>query len=335
MTRLQIQRKRKFDAGEKPDRHPSRADKDLLALARQIYERENGLSGLYDGVLEAAGKAAIGSVLRALAYTYLHKLRAKHSNFQGALSPADRAAIGLVAGLIAVLLTAPIATVVTRKQVQGLFKRRERLPEIISRIYSERGLKGFWAGCPASLVLSLNLPLTFVLHQALKIEISRSRRLNTVVKYSLWILSHVAASSLTYPFSVVKTRSQVAQPDYGTRTIHGIAQAEGPKALYSGLSADIVRSSTGYIAGTLFKDIVHSSLYQAHYLLSLLFESRPRVDGLVTAASMGITPSDASAWGTMNETADLVGDYVEDEAKDWRSLYHWFWDTGRRKAEVD
>lgn len=333
MTRLQIQRKQKSDAREKSDTHPSCGDKDIVALARQIYARENGLSGLYAGALEAAGKAAIGSVLRALVYTYIHELKSKHSNPQAALSPADRAAIGLVAELITVLLTAPIATIITRKQMQGLFQRRERLAEIVSRIYSERGLKGFWAGCPASLVVTLNLPLTLVLHQALKIEVPRSQRLNIVVKYSLWILSHVAASSLTYPFSVIKTRAQATPLDSGTQTIHGIAQTEGSNALYSGLSADIVRSSTGYIAGTLLKDIVHSSLYQMHYLLSLLFERRSRVDGFVTA--IGATPSDSSTWGTMNETADLVGDYVEDEAKDWRSLYHWFWDTGRRKIDLD
>ena len=31
----------------------------------------------------------------------------------------------------------------------------------------------------------------------------------------------------------------------------------------------------------------------------------------------------------VNETAELVGDYVEDETAEWRSFYHWFWDKDR------
>ncbi|KAJ5083945.1 hypothetical protein NUU61_008524 [Penicillium alfredii] len=34
----------------------------------------------------------------------------------------------------------------------------------------------------------------------------------------------------------------------------------------------------------------------------------------------------------VNETAELVGDYVEDEAAEWRSLYHWFWEKGPQKG---
>lgn len=31
----------------------------------------------------------------------------------------------------------------------------------------------------------------------------------------------------------------------------------------------------------------------------------------------------------INETAELVGDYVEDEAAEWKSFYHWFWEKDR------
>jgi hypothetical protein len=42
------------------------------------------------------------------------------------------------------------------------------------------------------------------------------------------------------------------------------------------------------------------------------------------------SPIDVDALGS-NETAELVGDYVEDEAREWKSLYHWFWEKEKEK----
>ena len=41
-------------------------------------------------------------------------------------------------------------------------------------------------------------------------------------------------------------------------------------------------------------------------------------------ASSGITVDGATAGGDSNETAELVGDYVEDEAQEWKGMYRWF-----------
>lgn len=45
-------------------------------------------------------------------------------------------------------------------------------------------------------------------------------------------------------------------------------------------------------------------------------------------ASSGLKDSSAIS-DELNETAELVGDYVEDEAAEWRTLYHWFWEKDR------
>lgn len=330
VTRLKIQRKQRQDGVEKSNTHTSNENKNILAVAREIYARENGLRGLYAGAVEAAGKAAVDSLLRFLAYTYLHHLKSRRLDSQGPLSPVDRIAIGLLADLVTVSLTTPIEAIITRKQVQGLFQKRERLSEIVSRIYSERGLKGFWAGYSASLVLRLNLPVTLILSEALKRRISPSRELGTSMTFFLWILGHVTASAITYPFSVIKARAQTAPQDTKAQTIRKIAKTEGSSALYSGAAAETLRTLTGYGAGALLKDFVHTSLYQTHFLLSLLFERRSKVSGFAAAQAIGLTDRGSPAWGSMNATAELVGDYVEDEAKDWRSLYNWFWDRERR-----
>jgi hypothetical protein len=41
---------------------------------------------------------------------------------------------------------------------------------------------------------------------------------------------------------------------------------------------------------------------------------------MTSTAGSGYPPEDT------NELAEMVGEYVEDEAEEWRSLYHWFWE---------
>lgn len=36
-------------------------------------------------------------------------------------------------------------------------------------------------------------------------------------------------------------------------------------------------------------------------------------------------PPEFSPFEETNELAEIVGEYVEDDAAEWRSLYHWFW----------
>ncbi|KAJ5225672.1 Mitochondrial substrate/solute carrier [Penicillium chermesinum] len=42
-------------------------------------------------------------------------------------------------------------------------------------------------------------------------------------------------------------------------------------------------------------------------------------------------PRDLSVGDEVNETAELVGDYVEDEAAEWRRFYHWFWEKPKEE----
>ena len=50
--------------------------------------------------------------------------------------------------------------------------------------------------------------------------------------------------------------------------------------------------------------------------------------GAVDTSSGPKVPA-SSVSDELNETAELVGDYVEDEAAEWKSLYHWFWEKDR------
>lgn len=86
------------------------------------------------------------------------------------------------------------------------------MQDIANRILKERGIQGFWGGYSASLVLTLNPSLTFFFFESLKRLLPRSKRDDPGARltFLLAALSKAAASSITYPFSLAKSRSQVS-----------------------------------------------------------------------------------------------------------------------------
>jgi uncharacterized protein YneF (UPF0154 family) len=365
ITRLQIQRKehqnqgvsRKTNdsgAGSSDERAKSAlttARDEILVVVREVYENEGGLKGLYAGCAEAAGKAAADSLLRFLVHTSVNRHLAKGNgaNTGRPLSLINQVAIGLLAELVAITLTAPFGTVITRKQARGLTQKPPLTSsQILTAILSNDGRKGLWAGCAASLFLTLNLPLTLLLNEALKYTLfSRSKSIHksAAIQYVLWGFCHATASSVTYPLSVLQTRSRAGDEmrtsglSTDLRDISQSIRTGGPDPLYAGLVAEMVRIFTKDGASTLLSRLTHASLYQTYCFFSSLFERSKRLDEILSRHSQlsaHAAASDASTgklqgWGYTNETAELVGDYVEDQAEDWRSFYHWFWDPERRR----
>ena len=86
------------------------------------------------------------------------------------------------------------------------------MQEIAARIHKEKGIRGFWGGYSASLVLTLNPSLTFFFFESLKRLLPRSKRDDPGARltFLLAALSKAGASSITYPFSLAKSRSQVS-----------------------------------------------------------------------------------------------------------------------------
>ncbi|PQE06885.1 peroxisomal adenine nucleotide transporter 1 protein [Rutstroemia sp. NJR-2017a BVV2] len=77
----------------------------------------------------------------------------------------------------------------------------------------KKGFAGFWSGYSASLVLTLNPSLTFFLFEFFKKSLIPSNRRNdpgTATTFLLAAMSKAIASSITYPFSLAKSRAQVS-----------------------------------------------------------------------------------------------------------------------------
>lgn len=376
----------------------------ILDAARKII-KQDGVAGLYAGLFQDTAKTVADSFLFFLAYTLFRQQRIRarfgRSGKKNVVLPVlDELVVGILAGSFAKLFTTPLANIVTRRQTSTR-GRGSSTRDIAAQIRAEKGVRGFWSGYPASVVLTLNPSITFLLNEVLKYALlSRGKRSkpSPATTFLLAAVSKVAASSVTYPFSLAKTRAQASEsgskgegqgekksaeaddmasftPEI-VSTVLDIARAEGVPALYAGLSGEALKGFFSHGFTMLAKDAVYTSVVKSYYLLLVVLRRYPSPEELVEAArkqaeeyaeaasegvkdaaekvksgteqALDIDLSSTSeqakegvesssgfkvpyeSFADSNETAELVGDYVEDEAAEWRSLYHWFWTKDKR-----
>jgi hypothetical protein len=145
-------------------------------------------------------------------------------------------------------------------------------------------------------------------------------------------------------------------------SLQTIAAEEGINALYDGLFGEVVKGFLSHGITMLTKDIVHSSIVHTYYTLLILMKKYPSPEELIVRARLqaeeyaevaregakevaesvkdGVSsvtspnvsvdmssnaPPEYSPFEETNELAEIVGEYVEDDAAEWRNLYHWFW----------
>jgi hypothetical protein len=424
VARLQTQKQKAKNASEKSEDNEDEEEEltSVLDAARKIYAQQ-GIGGFYPGLAQDTWKTVADSFLFFLAYSAIRQRRlaarvgperaAKSKNV--VLPIFDELAVGILAGSFAKLFTTPLSNIVARKQTsvarKGGNSASLSTSDIAARIRAEKGILGFWSGYSATLILTLNPSLTFFLNEFLKRTLlprSKRDRPLPALTFLLAALSKVAASSLTYPFSLAKTRAQVMSADSKSgasntnakasllasltpqilSTVAAIAREDGIPGLYAGLQGEVLKGFFSHGFTMLAKDAVYATIVKGYYLLLMLSRRYPSPEELMQRAreqaeeytemaregardlaertkegaeellkansggvAVDMTSNSARAADAtratdhgidassglkipsipdeINETAELVGDYVEDEAAEWKSLYHWFWEKGR------
>ncbi|KAI9813949.1 MAG: hypothetical protein M1832_006034 [Thelocarpon impressellum] len=337
ITRLQVQRHLRKDASAAHERE-YQGVRDAI---RKIYNDEGGLGAFYTGVVQDTGKSVLDGFLFFLAYHFLRQRRLQsHGAKSRNLPVPEELNVGFMAGSFSKFLTTPIANIVTRKQTAAMLAARSSsgdtrepsVKEIAKEIYSERGLRGFWSGYSASLVLTLNPSLTFLFYETLKrLTIPRGRRDDpgATATFFLAAMSKAMASSITYPFSLAKARSQtsrstsakndgelkegtqkasvgnitgtrVAVPSNVFSIILHIARTEGISGLYEGLAGEVLRGFFSHGITILVKEAVHKLIIQAYYLVLKALRRYPTPSEMVgrTTSTVNDTVHSAKAQAT-------------------------------------
>ena len=312
ITRLQIQRQIRKDAGSAH----SEEYKSIQDAAYKIYAREGGLNGFYVGLVSDTLKTIADSFLFFLAYNFLRQSRIRSSSSRSKHLPVlDELSVGFLAGAFSKFLTTPIANIVTRKQTASMLSARNpdeatnqgSVSTIANRIYAEKGLQGFWSGYSASLVLTFNPSLTFFFFETLKRALlPREQRSNPSgqATFLLAAVSKALASTITYPFSLAKSRLQAASsqdeksssvklghqnlqtpPKNVFTVILRIAQVEGLGALYEGLGGEVLKGFFSHGITMIVKDAIHKLVIRLYYIVLKLLKRYPSPQQLVDSAN--------------------------------------------------
>lgn len=320
----------------------------------KIYEREGGLQAFYSGVVQETFKGVVDSFLFFLAYEYARKKRLSTRGSSRSLPAFEEIGVGVVAGAFSKFFTTPLQQIVTRKQTAAMMNQGASADpppplstkDIASEIMREKGIQGFWSGYSASLILTLNPSITMLLHKVLlRLVVSREQRGDpgARITFLLAAMSKVLASTITYPFSLAKTRAQVSaqKPMSGTgetsdgeksqepikakalqarqrtvfSTILRIAQTEGIWALYDGLGPEVLKGFFSHGITMLMKDRIHSVIISLYYALQKALNKYPSPGAIAKSASDSVQDAYAQGKEQASEayakSMDVVGNATE------------------------
>ncbi|RMZ84623.1 hypothetical protein DV737_g1194, partial [Chaetothyriales sp. CBS 132003] len=348
ITRLQVQQRPKRE-GETGDLG------DVREVMTSVYRDEGGMSGFYAGVQQDTARAMADSVLFFLLYSLLRERRAQRklalradgsssssSSVGKSLGAVDEMAVGFVAAALTQAATTPLANVVTRKQTAGPDADKLSTRETMEQIRREKGLAGLWSGYSASLVLALKPSLTLAVFEALKrvlLPQSRARDVPPALTVVLVALSKAIAASVTYPFGVARSRLQAdnVKANSAFTVLRRISEQEGWQSLYSGVGLEASKEFFSHGITLLAKQGIQKALLQLHGIFSIMLgRYRSQVDGQRMGEGAGekmenynlsleraadkIEQGIDAMQSRANETAEFIGEYVEEESANWKEL---------------
>ncbi|KAI9329741.1 mitochondrial carrier domain-containing protein [Obelidium mucronatum] len=252
--------------------------------------REEGFGGLYSGIESAMFGIAVTQGVYYYWYEYVKAAFEAAQETERSISIFESMAAGAIAGAATSITTNPIWVVNLRQTVKksslddsanGKPQRSLSTLQTISKIYKEEGITGFWKGIIPALILVINPIIQYTVFERLK-DIMQTRRtakgggaLTGFDFFLLGAVSKLCATSITYPYIVVKSRMQLKQSDDAKERYHNVVdgikkiiKAEGVSGLYKGIEAKLLQS----VLASAFTFAFKEELYNASVWLLVLLK---------------------------------------------------------------
>eukprot|EP01038_Epipyxis_sp_PR26KG_P006268 gene6268-8632_t len=212
----------------------------VFSSYRAIVSLE-GIGGFYKGITPAliATSCSWGGYFYFYENSKNRKLLNKYNNINpinqtksninyNKLNTVDHLLSGIEAGVILVLLFNPLWVIKTRLALQDSQHNKSKIHhyngviDALKVMYKEEGWTGFYKGLIPSLILTSHGAIQFASYEFLKAEINlyripldpldniKATEINQPAFVSVFIggLSKVIASTITYPYQVIKSRLQ-------------------------------------------------------------------------------------------------------------------------------
>eukprot|EP01039_Chlorochromonas_danica_P008501 gene8501-9371_t len=218
---------------------------------RSIVQSE-GVVGLYSGLVPAvvASSGSWGGYF----FFYESSKRRKLSHKPQGLNTVDHLLSGVEAGSILVLMFNPLWVVKTRLALQdaesGSHAHYRGLVHALQTIFREEGLPGLYRGLIPALLLTSHGAIQFATYESMKAGYERIQlKTNEPHQQPAWVslamggISKIVASTLTYPYQVVKSRLQQRGSRYRStwHCTQEVWKTEGSRAFFRGMLPNALR----------------------------------------------------------------------------------------------
>ncbi|KAF5393668.1 hypothetical protein D9757_000045 [Collybiopsis confluens] len=223
--------------------------KSLYQAVKAVVER-HGVKGLYSGL----SPSLVGiAVTNAVYYFSYEQSKTFLAGTKKSLTTMESIVSSLIAGSLTTIASNPLWVVQTSQAVHtidsgALVKERDFL-ETVEHIISSFGYKGFFRGIGPALVLVVNPVIQYSVFEQLKNFLAARRKLNrrALTDWDFFVLgamSKLVATSITYPYIVVKARLQAGTTKYRSSldAFATILKEEGVEGLYKGAHKKLLQS---------------------------------------------------------------------------------------------
>ncbi|ORX92923.1 mitochondrial carrier [Basidiobolus meristosporus CBS 931.73] len=250
--------------------------KDGVDAFQKILNKE-GVPGLYSGLNSALFGIAVTNGVYYFFYEWTKSTFEKSSKSK-ALSTGQSMIAGAIAGAATCITTNPIWVVNTRLTTKKSFTEGEGEAQPIGalgtliRIIQEDGVASLWQGLVPALYLVVNPVIQYTAFEQAKNWLAKRKgKLGNADFFLLGAFSKLIATSLTYPYIVIKSRMQLKQSSDESQRYKSVLDGfrkvlkhEGVAGLYKGLYYKLVQS----VLTAAFLFMAKESLFK--YTLRLL-----------------------------------------------------------------
>jgi solute carrier family 25 thiamine pyrophosphate transporter 19 len=206
---------------------------------------EESIYALWKGNVPASAMYVIYGATQFTSYSVLNTWVSQLEKEYGIkIGPGSHSfLLGSTAGCVSTTLSYPFDLLRTRFANSVDFLS---ITSTVRSIIQEEGYLGFFKGCNTAVVsISLYTGLLFWSYESARIITAKFESYSTYLEPICGFGAGLFAKAVVFPLDLVRKRIQVDTVGHSTflKTFIGVVQKEGPRALYKGFFASIIKSA--------------------------------------------------------------------------------------------